>query len=126
MHYVYISGPIQGDGTTPREVSSRTAIMAAGKVLEAGFVPFIPHLNILWNMLDPKPESVWMKYDLAWIGRCDCLLRLPGASRGSDAEVAHARARGIPVFYSIEELIEARDDDLLPLGRPRKGTDKDA
>jgi len=29
---------------------------------------------------------------------------MPGESRGADAEVSFAKSRGIPVFYSLEEL----------------------
>jgi hypothetical protein len=36
--------------------------------------------------------------------RCDALLRLPGASRGADMDVARARALGLPVYTSVEQL----------------------
>jgi hypothetical protein len=36
--------------------------------------------------------------------RCDAVLRLPGASRGADMDVARARALGLPVYASVDEL----------------------
>jgi len=33
-------------------------------------------------------------------------MRLPGESPGADREVALAAELGIPVFYSVEELVE--------------------
>ena len=36
--------------------------------------------------------------------RCDAVLRLPGASRGADMDVARARARGLPVVHHVDEL----------------------
>jgi len=41
---------------------------------------------------------------MEWITVCDCVLRLEGESPGADAEVVLAKKKGIPVFYSIDEL----------------------
>jgi hypothetical protein len=38
------------------------------------------------------------------VARCDGVLRLPGASAGSDEMIAVARARGIPVWTSIDDV----------------------
>jgi hypothetical protein len=38
------------------------------------------------------------------VARCDGVLRLPGASTGSDEMAALAQARGIPVWASIDEV----------------------
>jgi hypothetical protein len=38
------------------------------------------------------------------VARCDGVLRLPGASAGSDEMVELARARGVPVWTSIDEI----------------------
>src|SRR4051812_15406810 len=38
------------------------------------------------------------------VARCDAVLRLPGASAGSDEMVALARARGIPVYTGLAEV----------------------
>jgi hypothetical protein len=42
------------------------------------------------------------------VARCDGVLRLPGASAGSDEMVALARARGIPVWTSIDAVPPVR------------------
>ena len=36
--------------------------------------------------------------------RCDAVLRLPGASRGADMDVACAKALGLPVYHHVDEL----------------------
>ena len=38
------------------------------------------------------------------VARCDAVLRLPGASAGSDEMVALARARGAAVYTSLDEV----------------------
>ena len=42
------------------------------------------------------------------VARCDGVLRLPGASAGSDEMTSLARARGIPVWTSIDDIQPAR------------------
>ena len=36
--------------------------------------------------------------------RCEAVLRLPGASKGADNDVKIAKERGIPVYYSLDEV----------------------
>lgn len=38
------------------------------------------------------------------LSQCDCLLRIPGASRGADLDVAKAQELGLPVFTNVEQL----------------------
>jgi hypothetical protein len=42
------------------------------------------------------------------VERCDGVLRLPGASAGSDEMVAIARSRGIPVWTGLDDVPAAR------------------
>ena len=39
--------------------------------------------------------------------KCDAVLRLSGASKGADEDVRKAVQKGIPVYYSIEEVPDA-------------------
>ena len=43
------------------------------------------------------------------VARCDGVLRLPGASAGSDEMVELARARGVPVWTAVEEIPSVTD-----------------
>lgn len=98
---IYVSGPYSKhmvDGT-------RNAILAAEELRKAGYLPFVPHLSLLWDLVCPSPYEEWIAYDLAWLGHCDALLRLPGESPGADREVLLALKLGIPVWYSVREVI---------------------
>lgn len=48
----------------------------------------------------------WLAVDLAWVAAADAVLRLPGESVGADREVAEAERLGIPVFHSIDDMIQ--------------------
>lgn len=103
MTAVYVAGPY----TAPDPcINTRAAILAADKLLALGFAPFVPHLSHFWHTMSPKAYETWLSLDLEWLTRSDALLRLPGASRGADIEVAIAEADGIPVFHSIGLLRE--------------------
>ena len=42
---------------------------------------------------------------MPWVAVADAVLRLPGLSKGADMETALARNKGVPVFYSIEDVV---------------------
>ena len=100
---VYIAGPYSsGD----QVLNVRTAVMAADALAELGYVPFIPHLSMLWHAISPHEYDFWISQDLEWLPVCDCVLRLPGESAGADQEVRFAEWRELPVFLTIRELHE--------------------
>ena len=82
---VYVAGPISlGEPA----YNVRQAVDAAEALLIAGAVPFVPQLMGSWEEVHPHTHAEWMRYDAAWLSVCDALVRLPGESVGSDAEVA--------------------------------------
>jgi nucleoside 2-deoxyribosyltransferase len=100
---VYIAAPY----THPDPVeNTHKAIQVAEELIKYGFVPYVPHVSLLWHLVAPHPVSFWYEYDLHILYRCDCLLRIGGASEGADNEVKYAQENSIPVFRSIQELKE--------------------
>ena len=103
---VYVAGPYTHGGV---EEIVNNAIDAANKLADLGYHPFVPHLNHFWDLRHPRTYESWCQLDNAFLPYCDALLRLPGFSKGSDAEVKLAKAHGVPVLYSIEDLHEYFD-----------------
>lgn len=87
-------------------VNVKLQIDTAAFLIDKGFAPFVPLLYHFQHMAHPRPYDVWINVDNAYVTVCDALLRLPGESKGADAEVNLAKRHGIPVFYSVEELVE--------------------
>jgi len=82
-------------------------------LVQLGYLPFAPLYSHYIHERNPLPYDIWMEIDYAWIDSCDCLLRLPGESNGADLEVKYAEEKGMPIFYSVEELtnyIEEKPD----------------
>lgn len=100
---VYVAGPMSvGD----KALNIRNGIFAANELLDAGIATFTPHLSHFQHMIAPRDYESWLALDFAVIRRCDALLRLPGYSEGADREVAFANEIGVPVFHSVEEIID--------------------
>lgn len=100
---VFISSPFSaGD----QIVNARVQYDMWDKLLTEGFIPFAPLWSIHQHLFNPRRYNEWIEWDTEWVKVCDCLLRLPGESPGGDIEVAAARDAGIPVFFSLEELIK--------------------
>ena len=107
MKKVYIASPYTlGDVA----VNVKVQIDAVDELMNLGFAPFAPLYSHFQHMVHPRPYQDWVKVDLEWVKVCDYLLRLPGESKGADGEVVLANELGIPVFYSIDELVNYEKD----------------
>ena len=100
---VYIAGPYTIGNV---DANVRNAIEAGVQVIEAGHHPFVPHLSHFLHQHRPQPYETWIALDNAFLPCCDALVRLPGVSKGADAEVMLAENCGLPVYYSVAEFIE--------------------
>lgn len=85
---------------------------AAWPIFKAGHVPIIGEwvaLPVLASAgasgpSDPLATDVMYPTAERLLQHCDAVLRLPGDSRGADQDVAIARGRGIPVYYSLNDI----------------------
>lgn len=103
IRYVYVAGPLTKG---PWSHNQRAALDAAAQLADAGCVPYVPHLSVQWDTVHPRGYEFWMEQCLAWVERCDVLLRLPGESPGADREVEHAKRHGMAVFHSVGQILE--------------------
>ena len=115
---IYIAGPIS-KGDLLGNVNQATA--AFTELMKSGFAPFCPHWsvyakparrNTLGHVLctatadgNGLPHDAWLGVDVPWVRVADALLRLPGESKGADQEVTEAKRLGIPVFYSVADVV---------------------
>lgn len=112
---VYTAGPLTHPDPAVRALNVAAAVAVGRVLVAAGLLPFVPH-----TMVEPFADDyeAAMRLCLAWVRRCDAVLRLPGASPGADREVALARELGLPVFASVDEVI-AWEQRRSTLGVPR-------
>lgn len=101
---VYVAGPFRrGD----QFVNVREAALVGIRLRRAGHVPVIPHCLGFVHYVHPMPDLFWLAWGLDELRSCHCLVRLPGESVGSDAEVELAKVLGMPVYYGVEAFLAA-------------------
>jgi len=102
MIKVYIASPYSnGD----KEQNVALQLMVFEYLANHGYAPYAPLWSHFQNLVYQRPWEDWMRLDKEWVKMCDCVLRLEGESRGADIEVALAKRKAKPVFYSERELI---------------------
>lgn len=98
---VYIAGPIDGSG---RQFDNlRRALDAASQLVKLGCDPYIPHLDLVWQLVDRdlKIERI-QEIDDNYLGACHATFRLEGHSPGADHEVSVTLGAGAPVFFEAD------------------------
>ena len=118
---VYIAGPISLGDLRDNIEQANVAFFELARV---GFAPFCPQWSCFggemiatqegyYSKAEHMPRGTnwdfWIDLDLPWVEVSDAVLRLPGESKGADAEVAHAQKNGIPVFTNIDDLLNWRE-----------------
>jgi hypothetical protein len=94
--------------TTGDRLSNCLEAMRIGdEILAMGLYPFVPHLDLFWNLIFPKDYEAWLDWDFSWLEVCDAIFRIPGISPGADREVEYAKSLGKPIFYTLGELQDA-------------------
>lgn len=112
---ILIAGPYRsGTGDDPRKMADnlRRLEEPSHALFKAGHVPMIGEWVALpvWRAAggatvgDALYEEIFHPTAHRLLQLCEGVLRLPGASTGADNDVRIARERGIPVWFSLEEV----------------------
>lgn len=112
---ILIAGPYRsGTGDDPVKMAAnlRRLEEVSYPIFQAGHVPMIGEWVALpiWQVAGGKAvgdalyEEILHPTAGRLIERCDAVLRLEGASKGADDDVRLAQARGIPVYYRVEDI----------------------
>lgn len=109
---ILIAGPYRsGTDGDPTAIARNLERLeeAAAPLHRLGHVPMIGEwvaLPTLRGLSEDEAAESDVMYDTAarLLQHCDAVLRLPGASSGADNDVRIARERGLPVYFSIDEV----------------------
>jgi hypothetical protein len=104
---VYVAGAISSDNLLKSFDNIRKGIKLSVEVLKAGFAPFSPFIDFQFSFVEPISLQEYYDYSLSWLCKADAMILVPGweNSKGTLAEIARAEELDIPVYYSMEELI---------------------
>lgn len=122
---VLISGPyMSGTDGDPDKIAANRArlesfalpVYARGHVPMVGEWVALPIIHAAGGRAPGDAAFDAYQYPVAHrlLARCDAVLRIPGASRGADQDVALARQLGLPVYFDVDALPLCEDAAALP------------
>jgi hypothetical protein len=85
----------------------RRAMDAGMELNRRGYAALVPHCTHFMDETDSLGWQAWIEVSLAWVAASHAVLRLPGESKGADAEVAVAERLGLPVLADVPSLVAA-------------------
>jgi hypothetical protein len=103
---IVVAGPYSADTEEKKAENLEAMNIAAAEVYRRGHIPIIG-VNAALFVADNLPalnrHEVINKISFAVVERCDAILMI-GSSPGADAERDIIQAKGLPVYYSLEEI----------------------
>src|SRR5258708_14192977 len=88
---IFLAGPFSGNVNQ----NIANVLSRADSLVEAGFVPYIPHLCHYWDEITNRERVFWLDYHKQFILRSDGLW-VSGSSPGTDDEKGFAEQIGLP------------------------------
>ena len=113
MKRIYVAGSYSADNVITVLENMRIGMRASVEVFLAGFAPFCPWLDYHFQLMLREGEVLtvndYYEYSLAWLEVSDAILVLPNSenSKGVQAEIRRAEELKIPIFYSLQDLINS-------------------
>lgn len=119
---ILIAGPYRSGTNDNRELMQQNLCKLEAMALplfRKGHVPMIGEwvaLPLMQLAGSVKPgDEAWeeIQYPVAHrlLEKCDAILRIEGASKGADEDVRIAKEKGLPVYYTIEDVPDATAKD---------------
>lgn len=103
---IVIAGPYSAQTDEQKAANLKGMNIAAAEVYKLGHIPVIG-VNAALFVADELPEldrrKVINNISFAVVERCDAILMI-GSSSGADMERDIIQSKGLPVYYSIEEI----------------------
>jgi len=110
MKKIYIAGKLN-DHAVGYIKNLHIMIKAANTIRKLGFSVFVPCLEVLCGMIDGEMEyEDYLLNNIPWMEQADAILVLPNweGSKGVKYELECAAKCNIPIYYSVDDLINER------------------
>lgn len=114
MKRVYVAGAMSSDNILGVLGNISEGVKYGALLLKEGFAPFVPHLDVAFRLQQGKdynvPMEYYYNYTMEWLKVSQYVLVVPGweESVGTRKEIEMAESLDIPVYYSLEELLNTK------------------
>lgn len=107
---IVVAGPYSADSDEQKTQNLKAMNIAAAEVYRKGHIPVVG-VNASLYVADELPEierrKIISDISFAIVERCDAILMV-GSSPGADFERGLIEAKGLPVYFSVNEIPEAK------------------
>jgi phosphopantothenate synthetase len=106
---IVVAGPYSAETEEKKAANLKAMNKAAAEVYKLGHTPVIgvnAALLVADELADLNRHEVINNISFAVVERCDAILMI-GSSKGADTERDIIKAKGLPVYYSIDEIPKA-------------------
>jgi hypothetical protein len=107
---IYVAGPYDPKQAKSTHDAPRIAHQNVQKAAEIGLAlwkmghnPYVPHFGHYLNIISDEDLTGFMGRDFEWLDACDALYFI-APSNGANRELERAKQRGMPIFYSLEQV----------------------
>lgn len=107
---IAVAGPYSAESEQQKAANLKAMNAAAAEVYRKGHIPVIgvnASLNVADELPDLNRKKVISDISFAVVERCDAIL-MTGSSPGADIERKLIEEKGLPVYYSIDDIPEAK------------------
>jgi hypothetical protein len=121
MKKIYIAGAYSADNVMDVLTNMRKGMRLSTEAFLAGFAVFCPWLDhqFVWQLREGETLTIdnFYQYSLTWLSVSDAILLVPGYenSYGTQKELEKAKELGIPVFHTLQQLIDADKAGFVPV-----------
>ena len=105
---IYVAGAYSADNVIDVLNNIRNGNKMAAQLMKLGFAPFSPWLDYQFQFFEVLSIKDYYDYSIAWLLVSDAMLVLPNFenSKGTLNEISIAEQKGIPIFYSLNDLLD--------------------
>lgn len=103
---IAVAGPYSANTEKEKENNLKAMNTAAAEVYKKGHIPVIgvnASLYVADELPEPERKKVISDISFAIVERCDAILII-GSSPGADHERMLIESKGLPVYFTIEEI----------------------
>lgn len=107
---IAVAGPYSAESEQQKAVNLKAMNAAAAEVYRKGHIPVIgvnASLFVAYELPDLNRKKVISDISFAVVERCDAILMV-GSSPGADIERKLIEEKGLPVYFSADEIPEAK------------------
>ena len=110
----YVAGPYSAPQIITSLDHMRVGMQVCYDLLKKGFSPFCPWHDFLFSFMGPVTIQEYYEYSISQLRRQESMLVLPNweTSKGTNAEIQEAERLGIPIFFTVKDLVEWRDREV--------------